>query len=127
MFKKSPFLKGENGKQKELYKVLFVTAFFGMLVCFIPSMIANKGIFLYYGDFNSQQMMFYKHAQQLVKEGNMNWDWGTDLGTPFVSSYSFYLLGSPFFWLTTLFPVGSTVYLMPWLLSLKTAVAAVCA
>lgn len=98
-----------------------------MLICFLPSMIKNGGIFMYYGDFNSQQLMFYKHAQQMVKEGNFGWDWGTDLGSGFVSTYSFYLLGSPFFWLTTLFPVGSTVYLMPWLLSLKAAVAAVCA
>ncbi|MDO4944035.1 MAG: YfhO family protein [Ruminococcus sp.] len=127
MFKKSPYLKGAGERQKEKYLLLFITAFVGMLICFIPSMIANKGIFLYYGDFNSQQMMFYKHAQEMVKDGNLGWDWGTDLGSGFVGSYSFYLLGSPFFWLTALFPKGATVYLMPWLLSLKTAVAAVCA
>lgn len=98
-----------------------------MLMCFLPAMIKNGGIFMYYGDFNSQQLMFYKHAHQMVKEGNLGWDWGTDLGSGFLSTYSFYLIGSPFFWLTTLFPVGSTLYLMPWLLSLKTAVAAVCA
>lgn len=116
-----------EGKEKEKYLLLFILAFAGMMVCFIPSLIANKGVFMYYGDFNSQQLMFYKHAQQMVKEGNLGWDWGTDLGSGFVSTYSFYLLGSPFFWLTTLFPVGSTVYLMPWLLALKTGVAAVCA
>lgn len=127
MFKKSPYLKGTGEKQKEKYLLLFVTAFLGMLVCFIPSLIANKGIFMYYGDFNSQQLMFYKHAQEMVKDGNLGWDWGTDLGSGFVGSYSFYLLGSPFFWLTALFPKGATVYLMPWLLCLKTAVAAVCA
>ncbi len=127
MFKKQPALQGAGEKKKELYLWLFIAAFVGMMICFLPSIISNKGIFLYYGDFNSQQMMFYKHAQQMVKEGSLGWDWGTDLGTDFVSSYSFYLLGSPFFWITTLFPVGFTVYLMPWLLSLKTAVAAVCA
>lgn len=127
MFKRSPYLKNGEQKQKEKYLLLFIVAFAGMLICFIPSLIVNKGIFLYYGDFNSQQLMFYKHAQEMVKDGNLAWDWGTDLGSSFVGSYSFYLLGSPFFWLTTLFPKGATVYLMPWLLSLKTAVAAVCA
>ena len=125
---KSPYKNGKYvAKRKEKYLFLFAVAFFGMLISFIPSMIANKGIFLYYGDFNSQQVMFWKHAQEMVKDGNLGWDWGTDLGTGFVTSYSFYLLGSPFFWLTVLFPKGATIYLMPWLLSLKTAVAAVCA
>ncbi|MBE6873702.1 MAG: hypothetical protein E7493_07330 [Ruminococcus albus] len=112
---------------KERYLLLFIVAFVGMMIAFLPNMINNKGIFMYYGDFNSQQLMFYKHAQQMVKEGNFGWDWGTDLGSGFVGTYSFYLLGSPFFWLTTLFPVGSTVYLMPWLLAIKTGVAAMCA
>lgn len=120
-------LKAPEGREKERYLQLFIVAFLGMAVCFIPSLIQNKGIFMYYGDFNSQQIMFYKHAHQMVRSGNMGWDWGTDLGSGFVSTYSFYLLGSPFFWLTTLFPEGSTMYLMPWLLCLKTATAAVCA
>lgn len=111
-------------KQKEMYKFLFIAAFLGMSVAFIPSLIVNKGIFLYYGDFNSQQVMFYQHAHDSVRAGNMAWDWGTDLGTGFVSSYAFYLLGSPFFWLTTLFPSAAVPYLLPWLLCLKTAVAA---
>ncbi len=125
MFKSK--LKPPEGKEKEKYLLLFIIAFVGMMVGFLPAMIQNHGIFMYYGDFNSQQLMFYKHAQQMVKEGNLGWDWGTDLGSGFVSTYSFYLLGSPFFWLTTLFPVGSTVYLMPWLLAIKTGVAGVCA
>ena len=123
----APDVDVETGRSREKYVSLFVCAFLGMLICFIPSMIKNNGIFMYYGDFNSQQLMFYKHMQEMVKNGNFGWDWGTDLGTGVVSTWSFYLLGSPFFWLTTLFPVGDTVYLMPWLLCLKTAVAAVCA
>lgn len=130
MFRKSGVLKSpENmqNKRKEKYLLLFVTAFIGMMISFIPSMIVNKGIFLYYGDFNSQQMMFYQHAHDAVRGGNMGWDWGTDLGSSFVGSYSFYLLGSPFFWLTVLFPSGAVPYLIPWLLALKTAIAAVSA
>ncbi|MBQ7070416.1 MAG: YfhO family protein [Ruminococcus sp.] len=111
-------------KKREMYKFLFIAAFLGMSLSFIPSMIVNKGIFLYYGDFNSQQVMFYQHAHDAVRAGNMAWDWGTDLGTGFVGSYAFYLLGSPFFWLTTLFPSAAVPYLLPWLLCLKTAVAA---
>ena len=57
-------------KKREMYKFLFIAAFLGMSLSFIPSMIVNKGIFLYYGDFNSQQMMFYHHANEMVRSGN---------------------------------------------------------
>ena len=128
MKEKPGFLKRSSEDQgKELYLKLFAVAFAAMMLSFIPSMIFNKGIFLYYGDFNSQQMMFYQHANEVVKDVGIGWDWGTDLGSNFVGSYSFYLLGSPFFWLTTLFPLSWVAYLMPWMLALKTAVAAVCA
>ena len=128
MFGKTGFLKSSGQKKKELYLTLFITAFAAMMLSFIPSMVFNRGIFLYYGDFNSQQMMFYYHANEVVSEGGLSgWDWGTDLGANFIGSYSFYLLGSPFFWLTRLFPLGAVAYLMPWMLALKTAVAAVCA
>lgn len=120
----------EPGKQRKdmaMYLLLFAVSFVGMMIAFLPTMLKNKGIFLYYGDFNSQQMMFYYHANEMVRTGNMAWDWGTDLGSNFIGSYSFYLLGSPFFWLTTLFPIDMVKYLMPWMLALKTSVAAVAA
>lgn len=128
MFQKTGFLKrsGEQ-KPKEKYLLLFIVAFIGMMIAFIPTMIANDGIFLYYGDFNSQQVMFYKHANDMVREGNFGWDWGTDLGANFIGSYSFYLLGSPFFWLSTIFPQAAVPFLLPWFLALKTAVAAITA
>lgn len=128
MFQKTGFIKrsGEN-RPKDRYLLLFLVAFFGMLISFIPTMIANDGLFLYYGDFNSQQVMFYEHANEMVRDGNFGWDWGTDLGANFIGSYSFYLLGSPFFWLSTIFPLKAVPFLLPWLLCLKTAVAAVTA
>ncbi|MBQ7186320.1 MAG: YfhO family protein [Ruminococcus sp.] len=128
MKEKPGFIKrSSENAGRELYLKLFVVAFAAMMLSFIPSMIVNKGIFLYYGDFNSQQMMFYQHANEVVRDVGIGWDWGTDLGSNFIGSYSFYLLGSPFFWLTTLFPLKAVAYLMPWMLALKTAVAAVCA
>ena len=118
---------GTQRKDLSMYLMLFGVSFVGMMLAFLPTMMKNHGIFLYYGDFNSQQMMFYYHANEMVRNGNMAWDWGTDLGSNFVGSYSFYLLGSPFFWLSTIFPIDAVKYLMPWLLALKTSVAAVAA
>ena len=65
MFKKNGLLKSPDSKPKEKYLLLFAVAFIGMMISFIPSMIVNKGIFLYYGDFNSQQMMFYQTVMTL--------------------------------------------------------------
>lgn len=112
---------------KERWTAAFLLGFGIVLAALLPLMIYNKGIFLYYGDFNSQQLPFYVHAHRAVREGLPLWDWQTDLGTNFLASYSFYLLGSPFFWLTIPFPTDAVVYLIPWLLALKHGVAALTA
>lgn len=79
----------------------------------------NGGIFTYYGDYNCQQIAFYMHAHELVKTGQIGWDWNTDLGVNFIGSYSFYLLFSPFFWLTLPFETSAVPYLMAPLFVLK--------
>ena len=122
---KKGFLKNPFRKSKEKYLLLFLISFVIMMLSFLPRMIINGGIFTYYGDFNSQQIMFYQHSHDAVQAGNFGWDWGTDLGSSFIGSYSFYLLGSPFFWLTTIFPSSFVPFMLPWLLALKTAVASV--
>ena len=108
------FLKNPFRKSKEKYWWVFIVSFVIMMLSCLPRMIANGGIFTYYGDFNSQQIMFYQHSHDTVQAGNFGWDWGTDLGSSFIGSYSFYLLGSPFFWLTTLFPSSFVPYMIPW-------------
>ncbi|MBQ8550797.1 MAG: YfhO family protein [Clostridia bacterium] len=104
------------------------STFFIALLCaaaiFIPYMIADSGYFLFYGDFNVQQIPFYQRAHELVRTGNVGWDFGTDLGVNFIGSYTFYLLGSPFFWLTLPFPNAVVPYLMGPLLILKFACCA---
>jgi hypothetical protein len=75
------------------------------------------------GDYNVQQIAFYKLAHQAVRSGDVFWSWTTDLGANFIGSYSFYLLFSPFFWLTLPFPTSWVPYLMGPLLILKTACA----
>ncbi len=105
----------------------FSTFFIALLMAaavFLPFMISDNGYFLFYGDFNVQQVPFYQHCHSLVRSGKIFWDAGTDLGVNFIGSYTFYLLGSPFFWLTLLFPNSFVPYLMGPLLILKFALAA---
>ena len=88
---------------------------------FIPHILNTGGYFTYYGDFNAQQIPFYRMCHDAVRAGDFSWNWTTDLGVNFIGSYSFYLLGSPFFWLTIPFPSAAVPYMIAPLLMLKMA------
>ena len=110
-------------KNGEKYLFTFVISFIIFAVMVIPLLIYTKGYLIYYGDYNSQQIPFYMHAHDVIRSGEFMWDWGTDLGTNFLGSYSFYLFGCPFFWLTIPFPREIVPFLMAPLLCLKYALA----
>lgn len=97
-------------KQKSNYWRVFALCFFTAVLLFAPHCIvdavAGGGYFHYAGDFNDQQINFYQYANAFVKNGG-SFSWATDLGSGFVNSYSFYLLGSPFFWLSIVVPARS--------------------
>lgn len=112
-------------EKRECYWKVFLFAAAIAAVIFLPFVIYDRGYFLFYGDFNVQQIPFYQHAHDSVLSGNIFWDWNTDLGVNFIGSYTFYLLTSPFFWLTLLFPSAAVPYLMAPLFVLKFSVAAV--
>ncbi len=91
---------------------------------FLPWIIFNNGYFFFYGDYNVQQIPFYQMIHDSVQSGNIGWSYTTDLGANIIGSYSFYMFGSPFFWITMLFPSAAVPYLVAPLLILKTALAA---
>lgn len=109
---------------KGMGHIAFFTVLVMALMLFIPFLVYDKGVFVYYGDYNAQQIPFYQLAHRAVRSWDIGWNWGTDLGANFIGSYSFYLLGSPFFWLTLPFPTAWVPYLMAPLLALKMAFAA---
>ncbi len=105
---------------------------------FLPFYILDGGFFHYAGDFNSQQISFYRYMNGFIKGAGYpdgltsvnghslptnTFSWATDLGSGVMNAYSFYLYGSPFFWFSLLFPQGWLPYLMVPLLVLKFAVA----
>ena len=83
--------------QKEKYLSTFLIAIGVAMALFVPYMVMSEGYFTFYGDFNVQQIPFYQKCHEAVRSGNIFWSWKTDLGANFIGSYSFYLLGSPFF------------------------------
>ena len=102
-------------------------------IFFLPFYILDGGFFHYAGDFNSQQISFYRYMNGFIKGAGYpdsaftsvhnTFSWATDLGSGVMNAYSFYLYGSPFFWFSLLFPQGWLPYLMVPLLVLKFAVA----
>ena len=100
---------------------------------FLPFYIIDGGFFHYAGDFNSQQISFYRYMNGFIKGAGYpdsaftsvhnTFSWATDLGSGVMNAYSFYLYGSPFFWFSLLFPQKWLPYLMVPLLVLKFAVA----
>jgi uncharacterized membrane protein YfhO len=115
-------------ERRELYAEVFGLGFLAVMLSLLPMLFLDKGYFIYYGDFNSQQLPFYYHANEVIRSsGLFGWDWGTDLGSSFIGSYAFYLTGSPFFWLTLLLPQDAVLYAVPWILGIKHGVAALTA
>lgn len=110
--------------QKEKRLSTFLIALLIGACLFVPYIILSEGYFTFYGDFNAQQIPFYMHCHEMVRSGKFFWDFGTDLGANFIGSYSFYLLGSPFFWLIVPFPTFVVPYLIGPLLIIKFALCA---
>ncbi len=116
----SPFVCG-GGRYWYVLAVGFLTA----LAVMLPFLVYDKGYFLMYGDFNVQQYPFYMHVHDAIHKGEIGWDFKTDLGVNLIGSYSFYNLGSPFFWLTLLLPSAAVPYTIGPLLALKIGCCAV--
>lgn len=112
---------------KEKYLTAFVAGFLCVFISILPVMIVEGGYFIYYGDYNAQQIHFYNLANDAVRNGQLGWNWYTDLGSDFLTSYSFYLSGSPFFWLSTILPRSLVTFSMPVLLAVKHGLAALTA
>lgn len=114
-------------KSKDRYLQAFLWGIAVAATFFIPYIVTDNGYFLFYGDFNVQQVPFYKMCHDAILNGEIGWNWNTDLGVNFIGSYTFYLLGSPFFLITLLFPSAAVPYLMGPLLILKFGTASLTA
>ncbi|MGI6500194.1 MAG: YfhO family protein [Anaerostipes sp.] len=115
--KKSKFSDMSAGK-------VFGLACLVSLLFFLPFMGKEHGAFLYYGDYLLQQIPFYTGVHEAVRNGQLFLNFATDLGSSLYTSYSFYLLGSPFFWVTIPFSKAMLPALMSGLLVIKFGLSA---
>lgn len=119
-------------RQNKFWLTVALCALTAALI-FLPFYLLDGGFFHYAGDFNSQQISFYRYMNGFVKgrgypdslatDVRNTFSWATDLGSGVMNAYSFYLYGSPFFWFSLLFPQSWLPYLMVPLLVLKFAAA----
>ena len=107
-----PYSLRPTGRRERWHLKAFLLGFGVSVIFFLPFILYDQGYFLYYGDFNVQQVPFYQMIHDAIRSGNFFWSWTTDLGANTIGSYTFYLLGSPFFWLTLPFPSHAVPYLM---------------
>ena len=132
-FKKPRLLTPREQSHKKFWQAVGLCALTAA-VFFLPFYVLDGGFFHYAGDFNSQQITFYRYMNGFVKGAGYpdsafagaprnTFSWATDLGSGVMNAYSFYLYGSPFFWLSVLLPQSWLPYMMVPLLVLKFGVA----
>ena len=132
-FKKPRLLTPSGQSHKKFWQAVGLCALTAAIF-FLPFYILDGGFFHYAGDFNSQQITFYRYMNGFVKGAGYpdsafagaprnTFSWATDLGSGVMNAYSFYLYGSPFFWLSVLLPQSWLPYMMVPLLVLKFGVA----
>lgn len=109
-------LKKNKSKQ---YLMIFIFGMILYLIAVLPSVIYRHGFFYYYGDYNYQTMEFYTSAVEAVKNGYFFWNPNIELGSSMAGAYAFYLWGSPFFWISVLFPTKWIPYILPFIMSLR--------
>lgn len=112
-------------KQRDLQYALLTFALCAVagLAFVLPFRAAGNGIYYLGLDYVEQQIPFWSYCNDAVKSGRIWWSAVNDLGTSFVGAYSFYVLGSPFFWFSLLLPAEKIYTWFGFLLVLKMAVA----
>ena len=109
-------------KDKGLYKCMLLCLFLAF-ISFVYFIIKGEGIFSLRSDFNIQQIPFTMSVHHAILNGEFGWLYNVDLGTNIVGAFSFYNLGSPFFWISMVFQAKHFPYVVGWLYVLKYVVA----
>ena len=86
--------------------------------------VQNQGFFYILSDFNTQQIPFTISLHQYLETSPVSgWLWNYEVGHSAIQAYGFYALGSPFFWLSMLFPAQWFPYIVSLIFVIKYGVA----
>lgn len=106
-----------------MWLMAFLVNFTAAGVAIFPFLIRDNGYFAMPFDFTAQELAFSIFMNDTIKEGNFLWNWAIDLGGNFLECFSFYNVGSIFFWITLLFPADLMPKVIGWMVIIKFAVA----
>ncbi len=112
----------QQNKYNAYIKAFFISFITGAIFV-VPYTILNGGFFYLGSDFVEQQVIFWQHCNEAIKTGDIWWTQSMDLGNGFIQSFSFYVIGSPFFWVSLLFSPDKIYSLMGLFLLVKMGVA----
>lgn len=110
--------------KKPVWQV-FTLCFVLAALLFLPMGIRDAmdgTIFHYVGDYNEQEITFWQYCNEFIKQGG-SFSWECDLGSGFLNAFSFYGIGSPYFWISEWVPSNWMPWCMVVLFCLKFAVA----
>ena len=108
------------------YVITGLLCFSLALLSLLLFIIQGDGFFIVRDDFNEQQIPFTIGLHQSILDSGLSgFSWCVDLGTSTLQAFSFYELGSPFFWLSMLFPAHLFPYVVAWIYIIKYTVAGI--
>ena len=113
---------------KKYYWGAFAAGMLIFLLAAIPFAFDNKGIFFYYGDFNSQQLPFMLHLTENISAFKFpQYDFMAGTGLDYLNAYSFYNMFSPFTLICAIIPESARLYAYTFIVALKFGVSSVSA
>jgi uncharacterized membrane protein YfhO len=101
----------------------FLLSLLTAMLAIVPFLVINDGYMAMSHDYTAEQIPFNMLMNETIKSGNWLWNWGIDIGSNFLESFSFYNAGSIFVWLMLIFPTKAIPRVLGWMLIFKFAVA----
>ncbi len=115
--------KNRSGTGIPYWLCAFIVSLLTATAAILPIIIKNNGYMAMSHDFSAEEISYNILMNKAIKSGNILWNWGIDIGSNFIETFSFYSLGSPFLWITLLFPASMVPKLLGPVIILKFAVA----
>lgn len=117
-----------NSKDKMNLMICILCSLLMSGIVFGYAVFKGHGAFTIFADFNAQQLPFATAVKNALSAHPFGqWVWNLDLGASLINGFSFFNLGSVFFWIGFLIPKISFPYLAGGLYILKYVVASVTA
>lgn len=110
-------------QERKYYARAFLYALAMAGVLLLPFVIIDRGFFVYYGDYNAQQMPFYKTCIEAVQSGNFGLELENRPRSEFRRLLQLLHAGKPVLLVRGAVPGGDIAYLMAPLLALKIALS----